>query len=171
MKKILALLAFVPVLAFASSAKIALEKAPINLHDKVSLQRGAQIFVNHCLNCHSATSMRYLRLTDIGLTEAQIRDNLLFTAEKVGEPMGTVLDPKDAKAFFGVVPRTVADGCDFVAFLDDVLGEAGADGRRRRRQFHAPDLSFGINVQGRMRIADIDFRDDALELEEAIRGP
>ena len=104
MKKILALLAFVPVLAFASSAKIALEKAPINLHDKVSLQRGAQIFVNHCLNCHSATSMRYLRLTDIGLTEAQIRDNLLFTAEKVGEPMGTVLDPKDAKAFFGVVP-------------------------------------------------------------------
>ena len=104
MKKILAILAFVPALAFGSAAKVALEKAPINLHDKVSLQRGAQIFVNHCLNCHAAASMRYTRLTDIGLSEAQIRDNLLFTAEKVGEPMGTVLDPKDAKAFFGVVP-------------------------------------------------------------------
>ena len=106
MKKILALLVFllVPSFAVASSAKIALEKAPVNLHDKSSLQRGAQIFVNHCLNCHSAASMRYLRLTDIGLTEAQIRDNLLFTAEKVGEPMATILDPKDAKAFFGVVP-------------------------------------------------------------------
>jgi ubiquinol-cytochrome c reductase cytochrome c1 subunit len=106
MKKILALLAafaFIPLLAFGST-KVALEKAPINLHDKVSLQRGAQIFVNHCLNCHAAASMRYMRLTDIGLSEAQIRDNLLFTAEKVGEPMGTVLDPKDAKAFFGVVP-------------------------------------------------------------------
>ena len=106
MKKILALLVFllVPSFALASSAKIALEKAPTNLHDKSSLQRGAQIFVNHCLNCHSAASMRYLRLTDIGLTEAQIRDNLLFSAEKVGDPMATILDPKDAKAFFGVVP-------------------------------------------------------------------
>ena len=104
MKKLLALLLVVPGLALASSAKVALEKAPINLHDKLSLQRGAQIFVNHCLNCHSAASMRYLRLTDIGLTEAQIRDNLLFSAEKVGEPMGAVLETKDAKAFFGVVP-------------------------------------------------------------------
>jgi ubiquinol-cytochrome c reductase cytochrome c1 subunit len=107
MKKILALLVFlvVPAVACASSAKLELEKAPMNLHDKSSLQRGAQIFVNHCLNCHSAASMRYSRLEDIGLKEAQIRDNLLFTAEKVGEPMATILDPKDAKAFFGVVRR------------------------------------------------------------------
>ena len=106
MKKILALLVLLAASAFASasSTKLALEKVPMNLHDKTSLQRGAQIFVNHCLNCHAAASMRYLRLTDIGLTEAQIRDNLLFSAEKVGEPMGTVLDPKDAKAFWGVVP-------------------------------------------------------------------
>jgi ubiquinol-cytochrome c reductase cytochrome c1 subunit len=106
MKKILALLVFliVPAIACASGAKLVLVKAPMNLHDKSSLQRGAQIFVNHCLNCHSAASMRYSRLEDIGLKEAQVRDNLLFTAEKVGEPMATVLDPKDAKAFFGVVP-------------------------------------------------------------------
>jgi len=105
MKKILFALFFVlPALAFGSTAKVRLETAPINLHDKLSLQRGAQIFVNHCLNCHSATSMRYGRLTDLGLTEAQIRDNLLLAGEKVGEPMATVLDPKDAKAFFGVVP-------------------------------------------------------------------
>ena len=104
MRKILAVLLFLPVLAWAATAKVALEKAPINPHDKTSLQRGARIFVNHCLNCHSATVMRYQRLTDIGLTEAQIRDNLLFSAEKVGEPMATVLTTNDAKAFFGVVP-------------------------------------------------------------------
>lgn len=104
MKKTLALLLLVPALAWASTAKVALEKAPINLNDKVSLQRGAQIFVNHCLNCHSATSMRYQRLTDLGLSESQIRDNLLFTADKVGETMTTVLDSRDAKTFFGVVP-------------------------------------------------------------------
>ena len=104
MKRILAVLLFLPALALASSEKTPLEKAPINLHDKASLQRGAQVFVNHCLNCHAAALMRYSRLTDIGLSESEIRDNLLFSAEKVGEPMATALDPKDAKAFFGVVP-------------------------------------------------------------------
>ena len=77
---------------------------PINLHDKLSLQRGAQLFVNYCLNCHSAAAMRYERLEDLGLTEAQIRDNLLFTGDKVGETMVAAMDPKVAKAAFGVVP-------------------------------------------------------------------
>jgi len=99
-----ALLVLLPALGWASSAKVQLEPAPINLNDKISLQRGAHIFVNHCLNCHSATAMRYGRLADLGLDEGQIRDNLLLAGEKVGEPMATHLDPKDAKAFFGVVP-------------------------------------------------------------------
>jgi ubiquinol-cytochrome c reductase cytochrome c1 subunit len=104
MKKILALLLLVPALGWASSAKVPLDRAPINLNDRLSLQRGAQLFVNHCLNCHSAASMRYLRLTDLGLTEGQIRDNLLFTGEKVGESMVAAMDPAVAKAAFGVVP-------------------------------------------------------------------
>ena len=104
MKRLLAALLFLPALALASGAKVVLETAPINLHDRISLQRGAQIFVNHCLNCHSAAAMRYQRLTDLGLTENQIRESVLFSAEKIGEPMTTVLDPREAKAFFGVVP-------------------------------------------------------------------
>ena len=104
MKKILALLLLVPALAWSAGVKTPLERAPINPHDKASLQRGAQIFVNHCLNCHGAAAMRYGRLTDLGLTEQQIRENLLFTAEKVGESMSTALDPKVAKAAFGIVP-------------------------------------------------------------------
>ena len=105
MKKTLALVFLLPALAWgASGGNVALDRAPVNLHDKASLQRGAQIFVNHCLNCHSAGAMRYARLSDLGLTEDQIRDNLLFTAEKVGETMGTALDPKIAKAAFGIVP-------------------------------------------------------------------
>jgi ubiquinol-cytochrome c reductase cytochrome c1 subunit len=104
LRKALALLAIAPVFALASGAKVQLDKAPVNLHDKLSMQRGAQIFVNHCLNCHSAAMMRYSRLEDLGLSEAQIRDNLVLAGEKVGESMTTVLDPKDAKVFFGVVP-------------------------------------------------------------------
>jgi ubiquinol-cytochrome c reductase cytochrome c1 subunit len=104
MKKILALLLLVPALGWAAGAKVALDRAPIDLHDRLSLQRGAQVFVNHCLNCHSAGAMRYGRLTDLGLTEAQIRDNLLFTGEKVGESMAAAMDPAVAKAAFGIVP-------------------------------------------------------------------
>ena len=104
MKKILALLLLAPALGWASSAGVPLDRAPINLHDKASLQRGVQVFVNHCLNCHSASSMRYSRLTELGLTEAQIRDNLVLAGEKVGEPMMGSMPPAVAKAAFGVVP-------------------------------------------------------------------
>jgi len=106
MKKILAALLLAPALGWASSGGggVVIEKAPIDLHDKASLQRGVQVFVNHCLNCHSASVMRYSRLTDLGLTEAQIRDNLLFTGEKVGEPMVAAMSPAVAKAAFGIVP-------------------------------------------------------------------
>ncbi len=105
MKKILALLLVAaPVLGWASEGGVALEHAPINPNDKISLQRGAAAFVNHCLNCHSASVMRYARLEDIGLTEAEIRDNLVFTEAKVGDTMAAAMDPKVAKAAFGIVP-------------------------------------------------------------------
>jgi ubiquinol-cytochrome c reductase cytochrome c1 subunit len=61
LKNFLFLLAVVPVLGFASEANIHLDKAPVNLADQESLQRGARMFVNYCLNCHSASAMRYSR--------------------------------------------------------------------------------------------------------------
>jgi len=72
--------------------------------DMASLQNGARIFVNYCLNCHSAQYMRYNRLHDIGLTDDQIKKNLLFATEKVGDTMKTTLDPKQAKDWFGAAP-------------------------------------------------------------------
>ena len=93
-----------PVLAFAASATVPLDKAPIDLADKESLQRGARIFINQCLNCHSAAYMRYTRLQDLGLSEDQIKENLLFTAEKPGETMNVAMTKPDAKAWFGATP-------------------------------------------------------------------
>ena len=74
------------------------------MEDVASLQNGAKLFVNYCLNCHSAAYMRYNRLRDLGLTEAQIKGNLMFASEKVGDLMKTTLDPKQAKEWFGAVP-------------------------------------------------------------------
>jgi ubiquinol-cytochrome c reductase cytochrome c1 subunit len=81
-----------------------LQRARINSHDLASLQNGARVFVNYCLNCHSAGYMRYNRLQDIGLTEQQIRDNLIFTGVKVGELMQVAMSAKDAKEWFGTPP-------------------------------------------------------------------
>ena len=90
--------------AHAAGGGIALDKAPVNTTDLSSLQNGAKLFVNYCLNCHSAAFMRFNRLKDIGLTDQQIKDNLLFTTDKVGETMKAAIDPKQAKEWFGANP-------------------------------------------------------------------
>lgn len=90
--------------AHAAGAGIAWDKAPNKTNDLAALQNGAKLFVNYCLNCHSAAFMRYNRLTDIGLTEQQIKDNMLFTTDKIGETMISNFNPKDAKEWFGGVP-------------------------------------------------------------------
>lgn len=118
MRKLLFLLLALPLTA-AASGVLKLDRAPVNIHDQESLQRGAAVFVNYCLNCHSAGYMRYSRLTDIGLTEAQIKDNLLYAAEKPGELMTVAMRPKEAKQWFGAAPPdltviTRSRGADWV---------------------------------------------------------
>lgn len=99
-----ALLASTAVGSIAAGGNVHLDKAPIDLRNAESLQRGAQTFVNYCLSCHGAIAMRYNRLTDIGLTEDQIKDNLMFTTDKVGNPMKVAMDAKEAKVWFGATP-------------------------------------------------------------------
>ncbi len=72
--------------------------------DLAALQHGAKLFVNYCLNCHAAAYNRYNRLRDIGLTEDQIKKNLLFASDKVGDLMTVSINPKEAKDWFGAVP-------------------------------------------------------------------
>ena len=103
MKKFLVALLFAPLTAFASEG-VYLDHAPVNLGDNASLQRGAKMFTNYCLSCHSANYMRYNRLQDIGLTDKQIKDNLMFAAEKVGSRMTVAMRPDDAKKWLGAPP-------------------------------------------------------------------
>ena len=100
--------------AHAEGPEMTAQIAPIDRHDVASLQRGARLFVNYCLGCHSAQHMRYNRLqSDLGLSEKQIAENLIFrgtlakdgyVTDKVGETMKTSMDRADAKAIFGVAP-------------------------------------------------------------------
>jgi ubiquinol-cytochrome c reductase cytochrome c1 subunit len=90
--------------ACAAEGGARLMSAPSNRLDVESLQRGARNFVNYCLNCHSAQYMRYNRLTDLGLTEAQIRDNLMFASDKIGSTMTVAMSRSDAEAWFNAPP-------------------------------------------------------------------
>jgi ubiquinol-cytochrome c reductase cytochrome c1 subunit len=90
--------------AARASEELKLDHAPIDTHDAVSIQRGAAVFVNYCLSCHSAEAMRYSRLQDLGLTEKQIRDNLMFPTAKVGDLMLVAMRKSDAKEWFGIAP-------------------------------------------------------------------
>ncbi len=122
-KKALLVLALMPSLALAqlatASEEIHLDKAPIDASNHESLQRGARTFTNYCLNCHSANYMRYNRLLEIGLTEQQIKENLIFTGDKVGDPMKVSINKKEAKTWFGVAPPDLsvevrARGADWI---------------------------------------------------------
>lgn len=83
----------------------ALEKANIDLANKTSLQRGARIFVNYCLSCHSAKFMRYNRIAeDLELSEESVQSNLMFTTDKIGNTMQIAMKPSDAEQWFGAAP-------------------------------------------------------------------
>ncbi len=88
----------------ASEGGVKWDKAPDKIKDMAALQNGAKVFVNYCLNCHSAAFNRYNRLQDIGLTPEQIKDQLLVTNSKIGDTMKAAIDPQQAKAWFGVNP-------------------------------------------------------------------
>lgn len=107
-KLILSLLASLSLFtsgAQAAGGGVAWDKFPTErITDMAALQNGAKLFANYCLNCHEAAFMRYNRLRDIGLTEQQIKDNLVFTGVKVGDTMKVAMDAKDAKAWFGGLP-------------------------------------------------------------------
>lgn len=102
----LLLLSMLPLLAFASGGHEGkLMEAPINLQDKVSLQRGAKLFVNYCMGCHSLKYLRYGRMAeDLGIKPELVENNLIFTGARIGDVMTNAMSQEDAAAWFGTPP-------------------------------------------------------------------
>jgi len=107
-RALLSLLACLPLLGFVparAAEEMALDRWPQSRADDVaSLQRGARLFVNYCLNCHSAVMMRWNRLRDIGIDEAKIKEELIFGDQRVGDTMTVAMNARDAKNWFGKAP-------------------------------------------------------------------
>ena len=102
-KRAAAVLLFAPALTLAADVSVNLDKAPVST-EPAALQHGAKLFVNYCLNCHGASYVRYNQLENIGLSEQMIRDNLLFTGEKVGDLMKISMSRADGTTWFGAAP-------------------------------------------------------------------
>ncbi len=82
-----------------------MQKAGNDVADVASLQRGARNFVNYCMGCHSAKYIRFNKLQeDLGLTEAQVKENLMFAAKKTDELMLVNMPAGDAERWFGQAP-------------------------------------------------------------------
>lgn len=121
MKKFLIALLFAPVMALASGGNVHLDKWPGSVSDKAALQNGAKLFVNYCLNCHGASYMRYKNLLDLGLTEQQVKDNLMFTSDKIGGLMTVAARSDEQKQWFGATPPDLT-------IIARARGDAGAPG-------------------------------------------
>ena len=91
--------------ALAAGGDTALQQSGTDLSDKASLQRGAQLFMNYCSSCHSLKYLRYSRMAeDLGLTEEEVMNNLVFTDAKFGEQINTVMPAAAAGKWFGQAP-------------------------------------------------------------------
>jgi len=110
-----------PIAAFAGEGA-AMPSAQIDLNDKASLQRGAALYMNYCSGCHSLNYQRYSRMAeDLGLTQKEVEDNLIFSDSKFGETMATGMNSDDAAKWIGKAPpdlsveaRTKAAGADWI---------------------------------------------------------
>lgn len=103
--RLLFLILILPAFIWASSEHVELDEVHIDLHDKASLQRGARLFVNYCAGCHAASYMRYERMAeDLDIPKELAAVNLMFTTDKIGDPIKSAMPKEDAKRWFGTLP-------------------------------------------------------------------
>ena len=111
MKKFFLLFALMlsPALAMASGGGACgdlheCEKAPVDLHNKASLQNGAKVFISYCLGCHSAKYLRYERMAqDLEIDPKLVEEYMMFTTDKIGDGIDTKVNHKDQAKWFGFI--------------------------------------------------------------------
>jgi ubiquinol-cytochrome c reductase cytochrome c1 subunit len=163
----------------SGGADLRLDPAPVNRLDTASLQRGARNFVNYCLNCHSAKYMRYERLKDIGLTEQQIKDNLMFGTDKIGSTMTVAMSSNQARSWFGAIPPDLSvearvRGTDWLYnyFLGFYKDEATPTGWNNLvfPNVGMPHVLWQLSGPGRLVETEFDSHEKALAATIAVKG-
>lgn len=98
----------------------------INLDNQASLQRGARLFVNYCMGCHSAKYHRWMHVAeDLGIPDSVVEENLIWitdeagTKAQVGSLMTVAMGEEYGSDIFGNPPpdltlSTRSRGADWV---------------------------------------------------------
>jgi ubiquinol-cytochrome c reductase cytochrome c1 subunit len=91
--------------AMAAGPAVPLDSFPKQkLTDRAALQNGAKLYMNYCLGCHGISQVRYSRLADLGLSQDQIKSNLILTEAKLGDLIKTTMPLKESANWFGKAP-------------------------------------------------------------------
>lgn len=89
----------------AAGSGVHLDSANTEINDQKSLQNGAKLFMNYCLGCHSISFMRYNRIgKDLNMSDTQVKKDLMFNTEKIGDPVISSMSEKGAIKWFGTTP-------------------------------------------------------------------
>lgn len=91
--------------ADGTSTTLECSKAPIDLTNKGSLQRGAAMFMNYCVGCHSAQYVRHSRIAqDLDVPPELVEKYLMVTSDQIGDHVTANIDPELQGAWFGAAP-------------------------------------------------------------------
>lgn len=140
-----------------------------DLSDTESLQRGAHTFVNYCASCHSASLMRYGRIADdLDLPPEVVKDNMMFTTDKIGDTIKVAMKPEDSKKWFGVTPPDLSviarvRGADWLySFLLSYYVDPKSVSGWNNLMFPNTAMPHPMsNLQGTKRLAEKDESDSA----------
>jgi len=90
---------------FAAGGEYPLQSANVNLNDQQSLQEGAKLFAKYCVGCHSLNYVRYERISkDLGMSPEDVKKELMFATDKIGETMTIPITKAEGIKWFGVAP-------------------------------------------------------------------
>ncbi len=129
-----------------------LEDADNDLRDIASLQRGAILFANSCMSCHSAKHIRYNRIArDLGWTDEEVIEKMTRGLKKPVDHVMSSMSPEVAVVAFGAkVPDlsliTRVKSADYVyTFLRAYeVNEAGKMDNPMKKGTRMPDVLIGI---------------------------
>jgi len=94
-----------PVAVLAAEGGAQLMDPHVDVTDTASLQRGAKLFTNYCMGCHSLKYMRYQRVADdLNIPDDVAQKYLIWDGAKLSDMMTSAMRASDAKQWLGRVP-------------------------------------------------------------------
>lgn len=99
------ILGLISGMSFAAGGGGDLMDAKVDVSDQNSLQRGAKLFANNCMGCHSAEYVRWNALPEgLGVPMETVEETLVYGSYTPGDKMNIAMRGSEASDWFGAEP-------------------------------------------------------------------